>query len=241
MNRKGFMTLGLIICLPVLFTLIFSFYWIVWFLNQKHKLDNICYNNLLMAQDHLVDGNNKLLQLNPQAQRLISEKRFWTQVMKTAPPKLRAAAYLRKKQIISQQVLLKTKQKIILQTAEFRSRQQMGRLRTEIQKHFHRIRYFWQARKTQSERIRPKWLKSQIQVDQRDIAPTYKRSLAHSQLQTLKISWSFPLAQITPQWMVRMASVQPIWQGLCESHPYNQGGKWQSSIGAGKASWKQLF
>lgn len=241
MNRKGFMTVGLIIYLPVLFSLIFSFYWIVWFLNQKHKLDNICYQYLLAAQDHLVDGNNKLLQLNPQAQRLINEKKFWSQVLKTAPPKLKAAAYLRKKQIMAQQVLLKTTQKRVRETAEFQSQKQMRTLHTEMNKQFRRIHDFWQTQSNQSARVRPMWRESQIQVDQRDIAPTYKRSQAHSQLQTLKISWSFPLAHIIPQWMVRLANVQPSWHGLCESHPYNQGEKWQSSIGAGKASWKQLF
>jgi len=241
MTEKGFMTVGLIIYLPLLFALMFSFYWIVWFLNQKHQLENICFRYILAAQDDLINGNNRLIQLNPQAQRLIIEKKFLNTVIKTAPPKVRAVAYLRKKQIIAQQALLKSTQESLLLSSEYRSRQQMRKLHNEIQKHFRQMQDFWQTQPAQAPHLRPQWRKSQVQIDQKDIAPTYKRSQSHSQQQTLKMHWSLPLNQVAPQWLVRLASIQPKWLGFCESHPYHQGGKWHSSIGAGKASWKQLF
>jgi hypothetical protein len=233
MNNQGFVLIGSLIYLPFVFMLLFSFYWLIWFLNQKHQVDKICYLGVLQSQLAIEQGNRSILELNPKAHGLILEKKKLNFLIKTSPPKVKLLALVKKKQVIAQQLLLKARQQQLFLQSQWRSRQALFELQKKMNDHFSDISRHWSGGQQPLLHFKTKWKKNQLKIKQRDTAPTYQRVLNASYRQTIGFQWHFPLESMSPKWLLALVPVQKSWHGECYSHPFEQGGIWRSSIGAG--------
>lgn len=238
--EKGFVTVSFILLTPFLFVLVFGTLWSVWFINQKHQFDNLCYESVLRSQKILMNQNEKLLALNPQAKLLILRKKALNVLILTGSPSVRAAAVLKKKAVIMEQKSLKLKQKTLFYRGAVLSRSELFQLRTRMNKHFKGILRLWSQSRYRAPGFKIQWRDSQLEVAISDIAPVYRRGRNHSKSQTHKVVWSVPLKSTLPDWIRRVVPVGRRWTGHCESHPHKGGLKWYSAMGEGRHSLRSL-
>ena len=238
-SERGFVTVSMIITAPFFFILFSVFLFSILLLNRKNQLDNICYQFVLESQKVLVDHNEKLLALNSLAKMLISKKRALNLIIATAPPAIKAKAFLKKKAVVLEQKALRSKQKMLFNRGGFLSRSKLFQLKTEINSRFKFFSRMGSKRWNPSFNI--KWKPSQLEVAVDDIAPVYRRSGNHSKNQSHYVKWMIDIKSVLPKWLGRLISVQKKWAGHCESHPGKGGSKWYSEIGEGKPSQKPLF
>lgn len=233
-NQRGFVTLSLIVMSPILLTATFGFAWILWFLNSKHKLDNICYEHLLRSQEFLIKGNDQLLHLNKRALPLIQEKRRLNILIRTGPPPVRAAALAQRTVVVASQYQLRAQQLGILQRANSKSLATLQSLKMRIQQECLAIGRFWSQRSFGKALVRVFWKSSQISVRIYDIAPVYQLLPTYESQQAHKVEWGLPLRRLIPDWLARIVTPQRQWAGQCESHPHQGGLRWHSAIGTGR-------
>ncbi len=236
----GFVTISLILMTPFVFILVFGVLWSVWFINQKHQLDNLCYGFVLKSQKNLVDQNETLLGLNGQAKALILQKKALDILILTGPPTVKAAALLKRRGVLAMQKALGLKQKFLLYQGNVLSRSELFRMRTKMNRHFEKIAGIWPGLRRGTLIFKIQWKDSQLKIAIRDIAPVYKRGGDHSRNQVHKVRWSTNLSSVLPVWISRMLPIQKRWEGHCASHPHKGGLKWHSAMGEGKHSLKPL-
>ena len=238
---RGFVTISLVLLTPFIFILAFGVLWSIWFINQKHQLDNLCYESVLKSQKFLVDQNEKLLGLNGQAKSLILKKKALDILILTGTPTVRAVAFLKRKGVLVMQKSLRLKQKSLLYWGKVLSRSELFRLKTKMNKRFKRIMGIWQPGSIPRVLVfKIQWRGSQLKNAINDIAPVYKRGRDHSSNQVHETRWSVALSSMLPAWISQMIPLQKRWEGHCESHPHKGGLKWYSAMGKGKHSLKPL-
>lgn len=203
--------------------------WIFWFLLEKQKLENLCHEYVLKSQETLIGANNQVLNLNPRAWALITEKNTLYATILTAPPPVAAAASARLKVVIAQQHILQRLQKGILFTSHILTRKQAYELQTKMRRNFFKIEKYWQSRPTFSN-IEIYWQSSQLTPQFKEIAPPYKRSQDHSYRQQLHVKWSYPLKNILPDWLTHLISFKHSWDGECSSQPVKNQYHWMAKL-----------
>lgn len=233
-NNKGFITIAVIIFLPFIFIVLFGSLWTLWFIKQKHSLDNICYQSVLKAQETLIKGNQNLLRLNPYAKSLIIQKKLMNKLILASPPQVKIAARAKKQLIIKQQKALYLKQRAIIHSSNLISQQSLYNLKRRLQKKLHKILRFWGKSQFANINFQPYWPNSQIKVLTHDIASTYKRGLKHSTKQTLSATWKIDLNEIIPLWLQKIIKTKKYWQSHCSSHPHKGEHHWFALIGKDK-------
>jgi hypothetical protein len=85
MNNKGMSLIAFLLFLPLVTTLLYSFFWMLWFLKTQMQVDNLCQHHVLKAQEHLVAANNQVMALNPKALALNIEKKALNVAILTGP------------------------------------------------------------------------------------------------------------------------------------------------------------
>lgn len=237
-SQSGFITIAFVVMAPLFLVLLLGTAWILWFLNQKHKLDNICYQHVLDSQTLLIEGNQRLLNLNPRASLLIMEKRALNHTIQFGPPPAKAVAIARKAIVVAQQTQLKAQQQGILKLAAFRSRAELQKLKLAMQSEAHKLSRFWRTQDHGRPTVTIHWKPSQTRVRIPDIAPVYKLSPQYERQQVHFVRWRIPIHRILPRWLSQIvwseARFEKNWYGQCESHPHQGVQKWHSAIGAGK-------
>ena len=189
---KGFVTLSLIWLAPFIFLLASGTLWMIWFINQKHQLDNICYEYVMKSQKALIDQNQKLMKLNALAKLLISEKKILNKLILTGTPEIKAAAQLKKLQVIAQQKALKLQQNVLFRLGESLSRVELFRLKKKMNRRFGKISRIWSKSRIQFLRFRVQWKPSQLQVKIRDIAPSTKGETITPEIRPIKFNGVCP-------------------------------------------------
>lgn len=233
MNNQGFSTLSFIVFLPLALILTFSVFWIVWFNNQKLAVENICHYHLLKAQDHLVSGNNKIMNLNFYAKFLIIQKRVLNVVIIVAPPPAKAAAIAQRKIVVAQQKILNKVQRSIIHLSNIRANGELFKLRRSFNEKNKEIKNFWNVQTSRSPVVGIFPKTSQIKIDTKDIASTYKRIANHESKQSFNAQWRIPIKRFLPNWVTQLVPVQNNWYGQCQTHPHQGEFKWRSAIGKG--------
>lgn len=229
-NQQGFVTLSLILFLPLILLLSFCFLWSLWFINKKNQWNNICHQAVLESQSHIIKGNKKILALNMKARLLTLEKRLLNVVILTAPPQFKVAARLRKKVVISKQKLLKVTQQKIFYQSRTLSRAPLYRLKNRFYKFKKNLGLLWDKKNVKGHlNIRPQ--KSALVIKHRDIAPTYKRSSWHHSQQHIRVQWFISTQDLGPTWLLSKLKQWSQWTGECKSHPHSKGGLWFPAIG----------
>ncbi len=241
MNQKGFVSLCLVIWAPLFLTILSYGLWMVWLINQKHQLNNLCHHHLLKSQQALVDGNNRLLLHNPKALALILEKRNLDRLILTSPPPVKAAALLKRKRVLAQQIKLSLLQKNIIKTHKELSKSWAQKLRLNLHRALRKRSEFFQGDKNILAQVRVRWSISRIKIKFRDKASTYQRGTNHALAQTMSANWSIPLQSVTPPWLSPFVKNKNNWLGSCQTHPDSSGGlKWYAAIGGGKVLSRPL-
>ncbi len=231
MNENGFVTIAIVILLPLLFLLSFACGWLIWFMNNKHQLDNLCHEAVLSSQEMLVESNDKLLLLNSQAYSLIMKKRALDVIILTAPPHLKIPAQAQRKVVVLQQKALRIKQKAIVYVGNVRSRSRLMGLRSNFYAHVRDIQKFWKSEQHARAMIRIYWKPSQVTPKIQDIAPVFQRAAQHDSRQAFSVDWEIPLQALAPKWIKQIIPIHKGWLGQCDSHPMKGGFKWSATIG----------
>ena len=209
---RGFVSVSLILITPFIFILAFGTFWFIWFINQKHRLDNLCYESVLRSQKFLVDQNEKLLLLNRQAKSLILKKKALNLLILTGTPSIKASALLKKKGILVRQKALRLKQKSLLYWGTVRSRSELFRLRMKMNEYFGKIMGIWPGSVYRTPGFKIQWRGSQLKVAANDIAPVYKRGKNHSTNQVHEVKWSMALNSVLPDWIIWMIPTGKKWR-----------------------------
>ena len=219
--------------LILLFTLLFSSVWTLWFLSEKQKTQKLCYNHNLKAQKILIETGKSLLRLNKKVWPLIYEKRFLNQLILFGPPQAKVAAQIKKKAVIAQQKLLRIQQQSILHLGNLRSRRQVHLLNNQLKKQLKKTATFWQDN---SVRIHTRllWQPAQVQPQFKEIAPPYQRVSNYSSKQRLQIQWKVLWKKIRKRDWYSYVSNFSNWQGSCSTQPYKKGNLWLANISPDK-------
>ncbi len=237
---RGFVTISLVSLTPFIFILVFGVFWSLWFINQKHQLDNLCYESVLRSQKFLVDNNEKLLGLNGLAKSLILKKKALDLLILTGTPSVKASAFLKRKGVLAKQKVLRLKQKSLFYWGAVLSRSELFRLKTKMNRRFRKIMGIWPGSVYRIPVFKVLWKDSQLGITVNDIAPVYKREKNHSKNQTHEVRWNVALSSVFPDWMDWIIPMGKRWRGHCESHPHKGGLKWYSAMGKGRHSLKPL-
>ncbi len=233
MSNRGFVNISLIAWFPFIAVLLFSAFWLIWFLQQKMVMANLCQQYTLKSQEILVDRNNKIMNLNSRAWWLWGEKKALDIAILTGPPPVKAAAKIRRKMVVAEQKSLRGIQKGFFNSANFQSRRALYQLRSQFRRQTKKWQDFWGSNRRirSSLQVFPK--QSQLAVRIHDIAPVFKRRNQHSRQQSIKATWRIPLADMLPSWLKEKVPVHRHWTGACYSHPHLGGLQWRAAIGKG--------
>ncbi len=233
MNNRGFVNVSLIAWFPLIAVLLFSSFWLLWFLQQKMVMANLCQQYTLKSQEILVDRNNRIMNLNSRALWLWGEKKALDLAILTGPPPVKAAAKIRRKMVVAEQRALRRTQKSFFNSANFQSRRALYQLRREFHRQTKKWQGFWGSPHQVRSSLQLFPAQSQLAVRIHDIAPVFKRRSEHWRQQGIKARWRIPLSEILPTWFKEMVPVHRHWVGTCHSHPHLGGLQWKAAIGKG--------
>lgn len=233
MNNRGFATISLVFLAPFLVAATFGVFYMLWFIDQKNKVNNICYESVLKAQEELVSGNNFIMSMNGVAQFLYVQKKVLNKTIPVTPMPAKAALVVARNLIIAQQTYLGYLQKATLQKSNVLSNYQQVVLQKKFHKATSEIKKFWGAPALPFATIYSQPKSSQIQIKIKDIASVYYRRTDHSSSQMIQGQWFIPIDRWLPDWFVEIIPIQMSWSGQCASHPHKGGSKWQAASGQG--------
>ncbi len=233
MSEKGFATILLLIWAKVLLILLLGFAWTFWFLNQSKRMDNLCHEGVLKAQEQLVFYNNQIMALNFRARMLYLEKKALDVTILFGPPPAKAAAQARKKLVVAEQHFLRKTQQAFFKAGQGTVQYHLLRLRGRFYSRTKEIGKHWRSDQWFLGQISIEPKNSQLRVDWQDIAPTYKREDQHPKNQSMSARWVVPIRSALPLWLTRFVPVQSVWKGECFSHPHPGGFQWSARIGKG--------
>ncbi len=234
MNQRGFAMISLVFWIPLIVTILFSIFWIIWLMQQRMKLNNLCHHYVLKSQEALVDRNNDIMNLNPRARWLWAEKKALDVLILTAPPPVKAAAQVRRKVVVIEQKALRTLQNGLFKVGLFNARRALYEFRKEFHKTTQDWSRYWKSPNRSRSRLILKPTNSQLAVEVRDIARVYKRKPLHWAQQRIQAQWDIPLRELLPTWVLHWVPVHKVWSGRCHSHPHSGGHLWKAAIGAGR-------
>jgi hypothetical protein len=243
MNNKGMSLIVFLLFLPLVTTLLYSFFWMLWFLKTQMQVDNLCQHHVLKAQEHLVAANNQVMALNPKALALNIEKKALNVAILTGPPPVKAAAKIRKKIVVAKQKMIRKMQRGIFAQGHFLANQSLFSMQREYAAFQKRIYRFWQQPQAIIYPIITQPKKTQLKIQFQDIAPTYRRTAQHKASQSINAQWALPLKTFLPPWLLQWVPVHTLWRGGCASHPNRKGEiQWRAVIGeANHSSKPSLF
>lgn len=205
------------------------------FVLQKQKVNLICENFVLEAQEHLVEGETKLLQLNPQVRALVLQKKTLERAMRLAPTPILKAAIAAKLAIVLAQIgILRTQQILIFKTQEIKALKSMLLLRKNLRSQLNKFEKAWGAPPLVPliNSTPPKIKLIEVKVD--PTIPIYEAPPNLSVLQTLEVEILVRGERIFPRWIKFLRTQKIFWQESCSSHPQKGIVQWQSHLGKGK-------
>lgn len=233
MNQKGFALISMTVALPLVFIICISGLWLVWFMNQKKGLHNMCHHHLLKAQDYLVRGNTDLLRLNPIAKALIFQKRTLDAIILFAPPPAKATALIQRRFVVAEQQFLKKTQQGIIGFANIMANKELLKYQMAYRRKMRELNRLWKSQSSIPSFLEAYPKISQVKVDWPDIAPTYKRGSSHEKIQRFKARWKVPIRNAMPDWLLNYVPVSELWLGECATHPHKGVSQWNAAIGEG--------
>ena len=232
----GFFIYAMILFLPFLLCLSAGGFWIVWFLIQKQKMDNLCYYHAFKSQEILVGHNNFVLKLNPLAMELIQAKKFFLAAQFSPHPLASVVSRKLLSSIKKAQKGLKLIRQKTLDLGNGRSFLEVQKIRKGFYENVSQIKKFWGTRGPAYIHIY--WRKSQVQADSKykaEIAPPYRRLKGHGDRQKLTVWWVVSMEILFPGWMREYVPVEGNWRGQCSTYPKKQstrsGGRGESQKG----------
>ncbi len=232
MNNKGMAQVYLILILPIVFTLLFSGMWMVWFMNQRNRIENLCHESLLRSQEILVEGNTNLLSYNMEAYSLIIAKRILKKLMKSPNPWVVLAASAGYVTVKAEQKRVAGIQQSIITQMNSRSQTSVYDFRRNFYHKIQDMASLWKTTEYRAPELHIYPKQSQVKIRIKDIASVYKRPVHHKAAQTMKAEWRIPLSNFFPRWLQSYFTGQNQWVGECASHPTNKGGlTWYPVIG----------
>ena len=236
-SSKGYVFIGLIGLITLLFTISFMVSWLVWFGYSKQQVETLCHRHLLRAQKHLIEAGDKIIKLNSRARSLIRQKKYWKKVLRSGHPKAKALAAAALAKISMAQIALRVQQKSLFSIGRTRSIQEIHLLRQKLFPLLKKMSQQWGRRSSYPE-FSASTLGPQLQVAQRALAPTYKRKIRYDRRQELAFHWSIKLNSSRAPWKTKDTDGQ--WRGACHSHPRKKETQWTSHLGRAKPWSKSL-
>lgn len=232
-NKRGFALALALTLIPFFLGSVLAAGGLFAYLYAKNELFYQCERSLLKAQDTLLQGEEKILRLNPQIEQLVLEKRILNKALMVAPtPIERVAIRAELTRIELALYSLKLQQNFLKISSEQRAQYEMFLAeRTQLQK-LRDFSQLWKARLfAHAFKTVPR-----MQIIAKPIDPSakiYKIPPQMSFLQTLTLRWSLSGTSLFPRWMQFLHSRRFYWQDSCSTYPqHTKDTRWHAEIGA---------
>lgn len=235
-NKRGFVTITLLALFPLLICSTLCCLTLGWFLGEKEKMQMICEDHTLAAQTALIDGANRLVQLNPQVDALVIDKQSLELALSLAVTPAEKFAIATQLTIVRFKIIaLRTQQKLIIKTTETRALLQLQQINIKTRREAIWIPKLWQSSRRLISATRFKKPRLQVDAHYADrMIPTYHIPQNYSSRQTIYVQIEIRGPTPFPKWIPELSKQQFYWQENCSSHPRQGGLKWQSYLGKGK-------
>lgn len=130
-SNKGFVTIFMISAIPLILLISFCSFKFYYVLRKRSINLKSCRESVLMSQNILLDGRDKLFALNPQAKALLLAKKR-LRALRLIPNQITQAVYRAAMlQIKSQQVALNLKQKNIIYLTNINAQNKLRQFRLQ--------------------------------------------------------------------------------------------------------------
>lgn len=234
-SQKGFVVMTLLSVLPLLISASLGILGLIWFISAKEKLQWICEEGVLEAQKNLLEGAQRLTQLNPHVEYLVLEKKFLQQAIKAAfTPAEKAALTARLLIIIGQMHSLRRTQLTIISSSQALAEKSLSQTATKSRRHALGIQKLWRSRPLTHQ---TSYNKAQIAMEARykdPLIPIYLYPISYEYEQHLNVRIHLS-GQIFPKWLSTLTPESFRWRESCASQPQHKGEfRWQSSLAAAK-------
>jgi hypothetical protein len=217
-NQNGFSMLSLSFLLPILFfscmVILASYHMIT----KYTEVQNECRSHVLKAQQDLGKKLVELINLNPDAQKLRAEEvRLKAIIASLAATPPAAVPFVEALEINkARQAFLRLRQEKIIFTANLEAKKEMGELPFKI-------------KNAQYSSPSLKIYKSPAFA----IAPDHLPMPFFTELQTIKVNWSYPIEEFVPTNLLKLFSATnyPLTiQGKCAATLIKKGNVWNPKL-----------
>ncbi len=232
LNSRGFaFALGLSL-LPLVIGAFSAASGLFIYVYKKNELLYQCESALLKAQEILLEGEEKILQLNPQIEQLVIEKRILKQALAVAPtPIERVAIRAELTRIEIMLYNLKFRQYFFKNSSENMAQLVMLNVERSLLQKLRQFSKDWKASlHAQVFKNAPA-----MKIVEKKIDPSAKIYLVPPQmssLQTLTLRWSLQGTSLFPRWLTYLHSQRFFWQDSCSTYPQAKELRWHAEIAA---------
>ena len=225
LKNKGFILTLLLVSLPVFLTALLIFTSLIFCIRNYDKAHSICLKHSLDIQKNLSTLLEKLLKLNPTADRLRALQKELERLYRQAISRgdmVSASALKAQISIVKfKRKILDQRQKSILIKSQRKLHQGISSFRKEI--------YPMKAQNIQTKYHTPYPL-AVTAKPLADIAPSYYRKSHFSQQQALLFFWKMPLYVFLPQWIKNIFFVDFLSSYHCSATIKQQGAGWKAGL-----------
>lgn len=235
MNERGFVTIGYLIVLPLLITIVALATAAYLLLKNDGAARHECRLELLQTQAQVARDLRRLLDMNTQAQELrLRREEAEDEVAATAETPAVALAELKLNEVIAEQVIFSAKQKALIAHAKTLSRTGPTTAESRVHPTAESIRAPSSRSLDFSSRHRGGAF-AVIASPPTSLTPDYEPETDFSRQQEMRLQWSFSIERFLPEWLKRYLPVSGLRAlAQCSATIEKEGGKWNAKLTADK-------
>lgn len=212
--------------LPFMVFAALSAFAIVWFIEQKEKVQWICESKNIEAQEVLAKAMNELLALNSPIELAVEEKKWVKLARKMAVTPAEKAALTA--QLIAIDLRLtgySSRQKTIILSAHSESGTKLAELRSGIQHIVNETARPWRA----DLKLHFSTSRSHLRMRTKKVEPLATFYLEHPSLasqQEIHVRIAITGAQLFPNWIKWLSRIPIAWRESCKTQPNKENSVW---------------
>lgn len=229
-DNRGFVTTLAMTLIPLMVLSALSALAVIWFVEQKEKVQWTCESYNLKAQEILAATMNSLIALNPILEATVLEKKFVKLSLAASPtPAEKAILTARLVALNLKLVGLNQQQKTMIFHAHMRSGAELQSLRRTLQTHVHRMQTQWNT----LLRLHFFASKTQLRLRKQKIDPLAHIYLEHPLLQSqqeISVQFAITGARLFPKWLKWLTKKPLHWQESCKTQPQKEHNIWNAKL-----------
>lgn len=232
-NNRGFVTTMALTLLPFVVAAALCALVLIWFIEQKEKVQWACESENVAAQKILTTAMNQLLALNPKIEALVLEKK-WVQSLLKLPTTVDKPALLARLIVLNGQLMaLSAQQKALILTAQSRAELQLIKLRQNLQQLVIQTARPWNAHLQLQYHTK----RALLRLRKKKMDPLASVYLEHPGLasqQEIHVRIAIVGKRLFPMGLTWLSPIPIYWQESCKSQPQKEHSLWHAKLQADK-------